>query len=58
MDIEINEVIKKSPKKMISLQVPETMYESLKKEAEARMMSVSDVVRLVVYEKLMTSNVD
>lgn len=52
MDVEITETVKKQKKKIISLQIPESMYKVLKEEADNRFVSVSDVIRVIVYSSL------
>lgn len=49
MDIKIEEEIKTSQKKIIGTQVSLDIYEQLLKEAEENFMSISDILRKIIY---------
>ncbi len=58
MDIKINEKQKDEKKKMIALELSETLYQKLRKEAFDREISVSAVVRYACELLFLNKNVD
>jgi len=47
MEININEKEATSKKKMIALEMPESLYQKLRKEAFERELSISAIVRYI-----------
>lgn len=50
MKIEINEISNTlKPKKVIGTQVSQELYDKLKKDSESDFMSISDLLRKIIY---------
>ena len=49
MDIIIKEEIKQSPKKVVGTQVNGEIYSKLAKDAEEDFISISDILRKIIY---------
>lgn len=49
MDIKIKEVNKESIKKVIGTQISQELYDKLKEEADDNFMSVSDLLRKIIF---------
>lgn len=49
MGIDIKEKNNQSAKKVVGTQIPQSLYAQLKDEAEADFMSVSDLLRKIIY---------
>lgn len=50
MDIKITEDQRTSPKKVIGTQISLDMYDRLKEEAENEFMSISDLLRKIIFK--------
>lgn len=49
MQIEIKEEIKQEEKKIVGTQIKQSIYEKLKTEADKDFMSISDLLRKIIY---------
>lgn len=49
MQIEIKEEIKQEEKKIVGTQIKQSTYEKLKEEADKDFMSISDLLRKIIY---------
>ena len=49
MQIEIKEEIKQEEKKIVGTQIKQSIYEKLKEEADKDFMSISDLLRKIIY---------
>lgn len=49
MEIKIQEKEKEKPKKVVGTQVSHTMYDQLKMEADNAFMSISDLLRKIIF---------
>ena len=49
MEIKIQETEKQIAKKVVGTQISQTMYDQLKEEAEEAFMSISDLLRKIIF---------
>lgn len=49
MGIEIKETSNSTPKKVVGTQITATLYDQLRADAETEFMSVSDLLRKIIY---------
>lgn len=50
MDVKINEAGGTSKKKMIAFELPELWYQALKEGADEELLTVSNLIRIVLYK--------